>query len=83
MRVSLTRKSKETSMKNRQSSVVPHRTKGIVRLMRRLRGARLWIGRKTEDLESWSKVEGYRDLTQEQLGTIEPKIRHRDLWPLC
>jgi hypothetical protein len=66
-------------MKHHQSSAVPHRIKGIVKLMRRLRRTRLWVGRGTEDLESWSKVENYRELTQEQLGAIEPKIRQRDL----
>ncbi len=80
MRVSLTRKQKEANMKHRQSSAVPHRIKGIVKLMRRIRGSRLWVGGRSEDLASWSKVENYRDLTQDQLEIIEPKIRHRDLW---
>jgi hypothetical protein len=68
-------------MKHRQSSAIPHRTKGIVRFMRRMRGVRLWAPGPSENVNSWSKVENYNDPSQEELQLNEPKITYRDLWP--
>jgi hypothetical protein len=62
-------------MKHRRSSAVSHRTKGIVTLMRRMRGARSWFGGGPDTLKSWSKIEGCRDFdhdSQDEYKTIEP-----------
>jgi hypothetical protein len=57
------------------------RHEGLKLLWQRLRGISPRPTIRLEDADTWSRIEHYRDFTQEQLGYLEPKL-HRDLWRL-